>query len=135
MDEQPTCGKGLAEHATLPAAVARLMAATAAMLDVHQKALVLEDENARREHDAYVKLAQAHRLVANQLQATAEQMAGYRDLPMGAHDRAVLMSSESADTFRAFVRQEQELLNLLQISHERDRKMLDEMQGGQKTRA
>ena len=106
MDDQPTCGSGLAEHSTLPASLARLIAATAAVLEIHQQALVLEDENARRENDAYTKLAQAHRSLADQLQATAEQMAGYRNLPMVSHDVRAMTSPEVFEAFRHFVMSE-----------------------------
>ena len=82
MDDQPTCGKGLAAHATLPATLGRVMAATAGILENHQKALVLDDPNARLEYDAYVKLARAYRDIAEKLQMTADQMTGYRQLPM-----------------------------------------------------
>ena len=83
MDDQPTCGKGLAEHATLPAKIGELAAAIAALLEFHKTTLDLTDENARKEHDAYSELAKAFRGTATQLHATAKQMTGYCDLPMG----------------------------------------------------
>lgn len=127
MDDQQTCGKGLAEHSTLPATVARLMTATAAILENHQKALVLDDENGRREQAAYAELVEAHHRVAHQLRATAAQMASYRDMPMAQHDPRGMASPESFEAFSAFVALEQELLALLQRSVERDRQMLDQM--------
>jgi hypothetical protein len=75
VNEQPTCGKGLAEHSALPAKLGELTAAIAENLEVHRKALDLTDENARKEYEAYVKLAQEYRTIASQLQATAEHMA------------------------------------------------------------
>ena len=128
MDDQPTCGKGLAEHAVLPATLARLMAAMAAILENHQKALVLDDENARREYEAYVKLAEAHRGLAEKLRATADQMAGYRDLPMGRHDERAMASRASFDAFAQFVKTERDLLTLLERTVDRDGQMLQEMQ-------
>ena len=127
MDDQPTCGKGLAEHSTLPATLARVMAAMAAILDNHQKALVLEDENSRREQVTYAELAQAHHRVARELRTTAAQMASYRDLPMGTHDMAAMASSEAFEAFAKFVAAEEELLALLQRSLDRDQKMLEDM--------
>ncbi len=127
MDDQPTCGQGLAEHATLPAILARLMAATAAILENHQKALVLDDQNARLEHEAYAKLARAHRDVAERLHRTAEQMAGCRDLPMGTHDERAMISAEAFETFREFVTKERELLSQLQTAVRRDEMMLEQM--------
>jgi len=37
MDDQPTCGQGLAAHSRLPAAVGDLIAAMAVVFDVHQR--------------------------------------------------------------------------------------------------
>jgi hypothetical protein len=49
MEEEPTCGKGLAEQSVLPAKLGQLMASLAENLEVHLKALDLTDENARQE--------------------------------------------------------------------------------------
>jgi hypothetical protein len=49
MEEEPTCGKGLAEQSVLPAKLGQLMASLADNLEVHLKALDLTDENARQE--------------------------------------------------------------------------------------
>jgi hypothetical protein len=127
MDEQSTCGKGLAEHSKLPATLARVMATTAAILEQHQKALVLEDENSLREQVAYAELAQKHHSLARELRATAAQMASYRDLPMGKHDMAAMSSSEAFETFRNFVAAEEELVAVVQRGLDRDRKMLENM--------
>ena len=124
MDDQLTCGRGLAEHSTLPAKLAELEDALAQNLELHQKTLDLRDDNARKEHDAYVRLAKEHRDIAARLKATAERMAGYRDLPMGAHDEQALADPKILDAFATFVRREQELLTLLQRALERDEEML-----------
>jgi hypothetical protein len=129
MDDQPTCGQGLAEHSQLPAILARLMAATANVLERHQAALVLDDEHARREHEAYGSLAKAHRTLAEGLQSTAREMAGYRDLPMGRHDEQVMMSTGALDAFEGFVKAERELLALVEAAVERDGRMLDGIRG------
>lgn len=124
MNEQQTCGKGLAEHSTLPAKLAELVSAMVENLEIHQTSLDLTDENARKELDAYVKLAKEFRDIAARLQATAEHMAGYRNLPMGRHDRQALAGPKVVKAFETFVRLERELLALLQSSVERDQKML-----------
>jgi hypothetical protein len=64
MDEQQTCGKGLAHRSTLTASLGEVVAATARVLEVHMKALDLTDENAKREYEAYRELASAHRRIA-----------------------------------------------------------------------
>lgn len=127
MDDQPTCGKGLAEHAALPKTLGRLMAATAAILENHQKALVLEDPNARLEYDAYVKLARAYRDIAEKLHATADQMTGYRHLPMARHDERAMTSLDACESFDQFVTVERELLGYLTTALKRDEAMLEQM--------
>lgn len=112
-DEQPTCGKGLAAHATLPATVGELMAAMADVLDVHQGALDLTDENARPEHRAYLTLVLELRGISAQLAASAHRMAGYRDLPMGRHDQQKMSSREARVAFEELVQIERRLLTLL----------------------
>ena len=129
MTDQPTCGQGLAEHASLPAKLGELLAALAANLEVHQNSLVLTDEHARAEYRAYVRLATEHRGIAAQLASVAEHMAGYRHLPMGAHDERAFADPQVMEAFETFVRREEELLALLQRALERDRAMLDGMRG------
>ncbi|HYH99912.1 hypothetical protein [Hyalangium sp.] len=129
MDDQPTCGKGLAEHSALPAKLGELTAALAENLEIHMKALDLQDPNAREEYDAYVKVAKEHRDIATRLQAAAQQMARYRDLPMGRHDEEAMADPKALEAFEKFVRLEQELLALLQQWVERDRQMLGEIHG------
>jgi hypothetical protein len=125
--EQPTCGQGLAANSALPAKLGELTAAVAEVLETHMKALDLEDDNARQEHAAYLKLAEEHRQSAAQLLATSEEMAGYRDLPVARHDPNVMRSPQVADTFERFVKVEQELLALLEERIGQDRAMLSEM--------
>src|SRR5688572_3225526 len=129
MENQPTCGRGLAEHAVLPAKLGELIGALAENLETHMKALDLKDENSRKEYDAYRELATDHRKIATALQATARQMAGYRDLPMGRHDQKAMSAPNVREAFEKFVRLEQELLALLQGRLEQDRRMLVEMAG------
>src|SRR5215212_11693428 len=128
MTDQPTCGKGLAEHSSLPAKLGELLSALAENLEVHQNTLVLTDEHARAEYRAYVRLATEHRGIAAQLRSVAEEMAGYRELPMGAHDERAFSDPRIIEAFESFVRREEELLALLQHALERDRAMLGGMQ-------
>lgn len=129
MDDQPTCGKGLAEHSALPARLAELVDALAENLELHQGTLDLSDENARKELDAYVKLAREHRSLAAQLRETAQRMAGYRDLPMGRHDERALAAPRLVEAFERFVKAEEALFNQLQGAIERDRQMLAAVHG------
>lgn len=127
MDDQPTCGKGLAEHSALPAKLGDLTDATARVLELHMQALDIADPHTRTERDAYQELATAHRQLATELHATARRMAGYRDLPMGRHDLEVISAPENVDAFRSFVTNEEALLALLHTRLDKDRAMLVEM--------
>jgi hypothetical protein len=127
MADEPTCGQGLAAHAVLPMKLGAMAAALAENLEVHLDTLDMQDENARQEHGVYLKLAKEHRTIAAHLQATAEEMAGYWDLPMGRHDEQVVSSPKVFDAFSRYVDAEQELLALLQESLEQDRRMLADM--------
>ena len=129
MDDRPTCGKGLAEHSAMPAALGALMAALAENLELHQGTLDLTDPSSRVELAAYVELAKEQRQIADQLMATAARMAGYRDLPMGRHDESALLDPKLLAAFETFVKREEELLNLLLTAHERDVEMLSAARG------
>jgi len=125
--EQPTCGKGLAENSVLPARIGNLLAAMAANLEVHMQALDLTDPNSRAEHEAYEGLVKDIQQIAAQVEGTANRMAGYRDLPMGRHDKQAMTHPRVQETFERFVKQKQELLSLLEQTSERDHKLLEIM--------
>ena len=111
-DPQQTCGKGLAEHSTLPHRMAAVAAAMADVLEHHRTSLDLADPQSRPELDAYTALTNEWRDIAAALEATADRMAGYRDLPMAPHDEAVLSSNEAAAKYASFLRAERELAQL-----------------------
>lgn len=113
MEDQPTCGKGLASQSSLPAMLGDLIAAMADVLKIHQQALDLTDEDARPEHEAYGTLVVELRRAADQLATIARQMIGYRDLPMGRHDEEKMGSREAVAAFEQFVKTERALLALL----------------------
>jgi len=125
--EQPTCGKGLAENSALPAKLGELIAAMAQNLEVHMKALDLTDQNSRAEYAAYESLVVGQKQVANQLQAIANEMSGYRHLPMGRHDERATTHPRVHAAFEQFVNHKQELLALLAQTSERDDKLLEMM--------
>ena len=125
--EQPTCGKGLAENSILPAKVGELIAAMAENLEAHMKALELKDVNSKQEYEAYKDLVREQREIAAKLAATAQEMEGYRDLPMGRHDEKAMTHSRVVDAFEKFVQHKRELLDLLEQSEERDDKLLEAM--------
>jgi hypothetical protein len=124
MDDTPTCGKGLAEHSALQATLAELEDALAENLELHQGTLDRSDANSRTELHAYVRLAKQHREIASRLRAVAQEMSGYRDLPMGRHDERALADPRLMEAFARFVKVEQELLAQLQRAVERDQQMV-----------
>jgi hypothetical protein len=124
MGDTPTCGKGLAEHSALPATLAELEDALAENLELHQGTLDLSDASSRKELDAYVSLAKQHRQIASRLRAAAQEMSGYRDLPMGRHDERALNDPRLMEAFARFIKVEQDLLAQLQRVVERDRQMV-----------
>ena len=64
MDEQQTCGKGLASNASLPDKLGALTGAVADILEAHMPALDLTDPAAAQEHAAYAQLVAEHRAAA-----------------------------------------------------------------------
>jgi hypothetical protein len=124
-DDQPTCGKGIAASAALPAKVGELIAATAEVLERHTRALDLTDPAAREERDAYVALVGAHRDVAGALDRLARQMAGCRDLPVARHDEAAMAAPDGQGAaFERYVAVERELVTLLTAKLQEDEQML-----------
>jgi len=106
MDQQPTCGQGLARHAALPLRFADVLGAVAENLELHLTALDPNDRGSRPEFDAYVVLATQHRELESRLRALALQMEGYRDLPMAAHDMSVMTSPKMVHALERLAAQE-----------------------------
>jgi hypothetical protein len=125
--EQQTCGKGLAENSVLPAKLGELIAAMAENLETHRRALDLTDVNSKQEYEAYKDLVREQREIAAKLVATAQEMARYRDLPMGRHDEKAMTHPRVREAFENFVQNKQELLALLDQTAERDHQLLEVM--------
>jgi hypothetical protein len=129
VEPESSCGEGVARQSILPAKLADLTEAMAAVLEVHQRALDLTDPSSQAELEAYQKVVHALRVSATQLKATAFQMAASRQVPMGRHDDEAMSSPEALQVFTDYVTAEQELLTLLQDAVEQDQRMLTEMRG------
>jgi hypothetical protein len=124
MEKPSTCGEGLAMRSVVPDKLGELFAALARVLEAHMRALDPADVGARKELDAYASLVTAHRDVADRLSGIAGQMAGYRTLPMAAHDEAAMSDAMAQRAFQNFVRREQELATLLQQLVHQDQQMM-----------
>jgi hypothetical protein len=129
VDEQQTCGRGVAENAVLPAQLAEVIEAMADNLRVHMQALELDDEPAREEHAVYLRLVEEQRQAAGRLRSVAAEMAAARDLPMGRHDPETMRSPEVGQAYRRFVEARNELADLLGRMAEQDQRLLAEMEG------
>jgi hypothetical protein len=127
-DGQPTCGKGLATRSALPARIAELLAALACNLAAHIPTLDSSDPAAQKELGAYTALARQFREVSGRTAAIADEMAGYRDLPMARHDPGALTDPRIARALEAFISRERDLAALLQQQADEDRRILVQMQ-------
>jgi hypothetical protein len=127
VDDAPTCGIGLAQHAAIPAKISVMFEGLAETLELHRKMLLLDDPNARKEEDeVYRELAASWAQSAQFVQKAAAQMGAQRHLPMGAHDQTA-WSDGHLKAFEKFVNAQSKVLSLLRVAAERDEKMLTSM--------
>jgi uncharacterized protein YndB with AHSA1/START domain len=126
VDDQPTCGIGLAEHATVLDNISVMLDGLAETLELHRQMLVLTDERSRKEDVVYGELASSWRRISAEASSAAAMMFVQRELPMGAHDPAA-WGAEHRRAFEKFVNAQSRLLGLLRIAAERDEKMLASM--------
>jgi hypothetical protein len=130
--EQPTCGRGLAEHSALPGMLGKLVAAVGEVLAEHIKALDLEDMNSKQEYEAYKSLVHQHREIARKLEVIAREMEGYRDLPMGKHEQEVMLTDRAVVVFENYIWSKRDLLVFLKSILEFDQAILGQMNGALK---
>lgn len=129
VDEAPTCGIGLAQHATIPLKIGTMFEGLAETLELHRKMLVLDDANSKKEDEVYRELAASWREIAELVMTTAAGMKAAHDLPMGAHDESA-WSGDHLRAFEKFTRAQSEVLLLTRIAAERDETMLASMEKG-----
>jgi hypothetical protein len=129
MDKPHSCGQGLAAHSIIPSLVGELMDAVGQNLELHMRSLG-DDDNARREYDAYASLVAQQRQISAALRAVGAEMASYRDLPMGGHDLAMLSAPDAAAAFERYVIARRELDAALRVVGEAVDRMLELMRGG-----
>jgi uncharacterized protein YndB with AHSA1/START domain len=132
VDEAPSCGAGVAQHAPIPAKLGLMFEGLAETLALHRKMLELDDEHARKEDEIYADLAARWREIARQVRETASLMQAQRELPMGAHDERA-WGPEHLEAFAKFVRAQGQALALLRIAQEHDQTMLTSMQSSDKS--
>src|SRR5262249_54882278 len=118
----PTCGAGLAQHATVPRRVAIYLAELADTLERHRAMLVLDDGNSKKEDEVYRELAGSYRDTAVRLRETADRMSAQVDLPMGAHDESK-WTADHMKAFARFVHEQGALASVLRVAALRDEQM------------
>ncbi len=124
VEEEPTCGRGLAQNAVVPAGLAAVAAGLAQNLEIHTRALNLSDAATVREREVYERVAHSLRSAATDLQTAATEMASAVDLPMGAHDMAVITTPDVLDAFARYVAAEDDLRRTLDAQHVDNEQML-----------
>jgi hypothetical protein len=130
-EEEWTCGRGLAEHAAVPAKIAEYLKCLAENLGAHLPTIDDSDANGRKERDAYAHLFSEYSELARRLAVTAEEMRGYRDLPAARHDEEALSDPSILQVFDGMVRAEVDLANSLRASADRDQELLREARAAQ----
>ena len=123
-----TCGQGLAATAALPASLGDVVSAMAENLDLHVRALLVDDADARSERDVYQTLAGELRDAAALLATAAARMVAARDLPMGPHDTSPMTDPRAKDAFRRLTEAEKGVAALLAGRVAEDEKRLDTME-------
>ena len=126
VDEAPTRGIGLAQHATIPVKIGVIFEGLAETLELHRSMLVLDDANSRTEDGVYRELAARWKDIAQLVEQTAARMAAQRELPMGAHDQTA-WGETHLKAFEKVVKAQTQVLGLLRVAAERDEKMLASM--------
>ena len=109
-----TCGKGVARNGELPAQMADAIEAIANVLEHHMTALPIDDANARLELEGYSAVVARARTAESALHDLADEMRAKRNLPTAPHDMAVLTAPAADELFRALIRQEGNLLAMLE---------------------
>ena len=126
VDEAPTCGIGLGQHATIPAKIGVMFEGLAETLELHRTMLVLDDPNARKEDEVYRELAASWKDIAQLVEKTAARMAAQHELPMGAHDQTA-WGEAHLKAFEKFVKAQTRVLALLRVAAAGDEEMLASM--------
>jgi len=121
--DAPSCGEGIAQHASIPAQIGVMFEGLAETFELHRKMLKRDDPNAHVEDEVYRKLATSWREIATLVQKAAAYMAAQRELPQVAHDESA-WGDDNLRAFEEFVRAQSRLLALLRVAAERDAQML-----------
>jgi uncharacterized protein YndB with AHSA1/START domain len=132
--QAPTCGAGLAQHASISRRIAVYLSELAETLELHRELLIENDRESVTEDLVYRELTARHRHLANRLRDVADYLAQQRDLPMGRHDES-RWSDRHQKALTRFVQAQDALASVLRGASERGQRMLASMQNEQNTPA
>ncbi len=124
MEDEPSCGRGLAQSAVVPAGLAAVAADMARNLEVHTRALDLGDAAAVQERAVYEHVAHNLRSAAASLRTAATVMSSTVDLPIAVHDMAAITTPDVLDAFERYVAAEDDLRRLFDARHADNEEML-----------
>jgi uncharacterized protein YndB with AHSA1/START domain len=126
VDEAPTCGVGVAQHAAIVAAAGAMFEGLADTLALHRQMLRGDEPATRQEDGVYADLAERWSRIRTQVQEAAAFMEAQRDLPMAEHDESA-WGDAHLRAFDKFVTAQSHLFALLRVAVPRDEKMLASM--------
>jgi len=132
--EDPTCGAGLAQQASIARRIADYLSELAETLELHRELLVENGRESVTEDLVYRELTARQRHLANRLRDVADYLAQQRDLPMAPHDES-RWSDRHQEALARFVQAEDALASVLRAASERGQRMLASMQKEQNTPA
>jgi hypothetical protein len=127
VEEEPTCGRGLAQSSVVPSGLAAVAASLARNLELHTRALNVGEAATVHERDVYERIVRSLRSAATDLQTAAADMASAVDLPMGPHDMAAITTPDVLDAFAGYVAAEDDLRRMLDAQHVDNEQMLTAM--------
>jgi uncharacterized protein YndB with AHSA1/START domain len=127
VDDAPTCGIGIAQHAAVPVQLGVMFEGLAETLELHRTMLVMDDPNARTEDEVYRELSASWTQIAVLIKQVAGKMSAQQELPMGAHDETRWTEAHMR-AFEKFVKGQSRALSLLRAAAERDEAILASMQ-------
>lgn len=123
-EDEPTCGRGLAQASAVPAGLASVAAGLAENLEVHLRALDLSDTAAVQEQETYESIARSLHSAAVSLRTAAVEMHSAESLPVAAHDMAAMTTPEIVDAFGGYVTAADNLRQLLEAERSDNELML-----------
>ncbi len=100
------------------------MASVAEIIELHMKALDLQNKKARKEYRSYAQLAKEHRDISRSLQGIADELERFRKTARGKPNADALSDANILAAFEKFMKAEKKVIGLLQKRMRRNLKTL-----------